>query len=62
MRMMDDRLRGLKMRVPVGGLRIKLIPTDDELAHCRDFGREVGSFLIGRQTARVIDMSELLAS
>ena len=61
-RMMDDRLRGLKMRVPVGGLRIKLIPTDDELAHCRDFGREVGSFLIGRQTARVIDMSELLAS
>jgi flavorubredoxin len=61
-RMMDDRLRGLKMRVPVGGLRIKLIPTDDELAHCRDFGREVGNFLIGRQTARVIDMSELLAS
>ncbi|MBK6974279.1 MAG: FprA family A-type flavoprotein [Candidatus Methylophosphatis roskildensis] len=61
-RMMDDRLRGLKMRVPVGGLRIKLIPTGEELERCREFGREVGGFLVGRQTTRVIDMSELLAS
>ena len=61
-RMMEDRLRGLKMRVPVGGLRIKLIPTEEELERCREFGRDVGNFLAGRQSARVIDMSELLAS
>lgn len=61
-RMMEERLRGRKLRVPVSGLRIKLIPTAAELECCREFGRAVGDVLIGRQSARVIDMSELLAS
>jgi len=61
-RMMEDRMRGLKMRVPVGGLRVKLIPCEKELTACHDFGRDVGQFLVGQQAGRVIDMSELLAS
>lgn len=61
-RMVEDRLRGLKMRVPVGGLRIKLVPSEAELNDCRAFGREVGSFLVGKPVERVIDMSELLSS
>ncbi len=52
-------MRGLKMRVPVAGLRIKLIPTEDELAQCRDFGRQIAEALIGRQEARVRDLADL---
>lgn len=57
--MVEDRLRGLKMRVPVKGMRIKLIPTDEELDECRDFGSAVGRALIGAQEKRVMDMTQL---
>ena len=39
--MVEDRMRGLKMRVPVTGLRVKLIPTADELGESRAFGRSL---------------------
>ena len=58
-RMIEDRMRGLKMRVPVAGLRVKLIPTDEELAECVAFGREIAEALVGRQEARVIDFADL---
>lgn len=58
--MLEDRLRGLKLRVPVAGVRVKLIPTDEELARCQAFGRQLGEHLTGRAARRVIDMSELL--
>lgn len=63
-RMIEDRLRGLKLRVPVAGLRIKLIPTEDELADCRAFGRAIATAILPiEQTAgepnRVIDMADL---
>lgn len=61
-RMVDERLRGLKMRVPVAGLRVKLIPSAGEIDECVGFGRDVGNFVLGKQPERVIDMSELLAS
>ena len=57
--MLEDRLRGLKLRVPVTGVRVKLIPTEEELARCREFGRQLAEHLTGRATRRVIDMSEL---
>ena len=60
--MLEDRLRGLKLRVPVSGVRVKLIPTDEELARCRDFGRKLAEHLTGRAARKVIDMSELLAA
>ncbi|MEY3220181.1 MAG: hypothetical protein RIT27_1538 [Pseudomonadota bacterium] len=61
-RMVSDRLRGLKLRVPLEGLRIKLIPTDDELQECEGFGQKLGELLT--QTGafserREIDLSEL---
>jgi len=46
-RMVEERLRGLKMTVPVEGLRIKLIPTDEELEQCRAFGAAIGRALTG---------------
>ena len=64
--MIEDRLRGLKMRVPVGGLRVKLTPTEDELDQCRDFGRRIAEAMTGvvSETARagtggVIDFADL---
>ncbi|WP_058558150.1 FprA family A-type flavoprotein [Thiohalocapsa sp. ML1] len=45
--MIEDRLRGLKLRVPVAGLRLKLIPTDDELADCHAFGRALAEAVTG---------------
>jgi len=58
-RMIEDRMRGLKMRLPVAGLRIKLIPTEEELDACRDFGRRLSAALIGGEQGRVIDFAEL---
>jgi NADH oxidase (H2O-forming) len=58
--MIEDRLRGLKLRVPLKGPRIKLIPTDDELEVCRRFGRDLSLHLTGRQeTRQVIDLADL---
>ena len=57
--MLEDRLRGLKLRVPVSGVRVKLIPTEEELDKCRQFGRQLAEHLTGRNVRRVIDMSEL---
>lgn len=59
-RMIEDRLRGLKLRVPVEGLRVKLIPTLEEIEACRQFGHDLAVELVGRRPARVIDMTDLL--
>jgi flavorubredoxin len=58
-KMVEDRLRGLKLRVPIAGIRIKLIPTDEEICQCREFGHELARELLGLRTAKVIDMADL---
>ena len=45
-RMIEDRLRGIKFDVPVDGLRVKLVPTDDELGRCHEFGRQLATRLV----------------
>lgn len=61
-RMLEDRMRGLKMRLPLEGVRIKLIPSSDELDQCRRYGQEAGENLMGINAPRVLDMADLLAS
>lgn len=61
-RMVEDRMRGLKMRVPLDGLRIKLIPSATELEECRQYGKQIGEHLVGTNAPRVVDMADLLAS
>ena len=57
-RMIEDRMRGLKMRIPVSGLRVKLIPTNEELDACRDFGRNLSDALAGEKTeGGIIDLA-----
>jgi flavorubredoxin len=59
-RMIEDRMRGLKMQIPKEGLRVKLIPTGEELEECRAYGRSVAAVLSGsRDEKRVIDFAEL---
>lgn len=58
-RLVEDRLRGLKLRVPIPGLRVKLIPTDDEILECRAFGLELAQELMGLREARVINFADL---
>lgn len=57
--MIEDRLRGLKFRVPVKGIRAKLAPSDQEILHCRELGRELALHLTGRNPSTVIDMAAL---
>ena len=57
--MIEDRLRGLKLRVPVKGVRAKLTPSGEELAQCRDLGQQLALHLTGRNQAKVIDMAAL---
>jgi len=56
-RMMEDRMRGLKMELPVPGLKLKLIPSDEELEGCRCFGRKVAEAL-SEESDLVIDMQK----
>jgi flavorubredoxin len=57
--MVEDRLRGLKLRVPVKGVRARLIPVGEELDECRALGRELALHLTGRVENRIIDMASL---
>lgn len=58
-RMVEERLRSLKMRVPLEGLRVKLIPTEEELSACREFGLAIGKELTGEAEHRIVEMAEL---
>ncbi len=50
-KLLEERLRGLKLKLPVKGIRAKLIPTDSELSECQQFGRELGTHLRGEAPA-----------
>ena len=57
--LIEDRLRGLKLRLPVDGLRIKLVPAADELEDCRNLGESLARHLTGQVEHREIDMASL---
>jgi len=58
-KMVEDRLRGLKLRVPIPGIRIKLIPTEEEIQICREFGHEMAKDLLGLRQPKIFDMADL---
>jgi len=58
--LIEDRLRGLKLRIPVKGCKIKLIPTDAELEQCRSLGYELALHLTGQTEQRLITLNELI--
>ena len=58
-RLIEDRLRGLKLRVPVEGLRIKLVPDATELMQCRNLGEQLARHLTGQVEHREISLAAL---
>ena len=58
--MVEDRLRGLKLRVPVRGVKAKLIPNEAELAQCWMLGHQLAEHLTGRNARRILSMEELM--
>ncbi len=46
--MLHERMRGLKFRLPEAPLKVKLIPTDEELISCSAFGREIAEITMGK--------------
>ncbi len=46
--MLHDRMRWLKFRLPVKPIKIKLIPTEEELDDCFEFGKEVAEITMGK--------------
>ncbi|MBF0470152.1 MAG: FprA family A-type flavoprotein, partial [Gammaproteobacteria bacterium] len=59
-KMIEDRLRGLKMKIPKGGVRVKLIPTEEELEMCREFGRQFAAVLVGASPeGEAVDLADL---
>ena len=58
--MIEDRMRGLKMRVPFSGVRVKLIPDEQELIECRAYGRNIATTLVGKPIQKqVLDLADL---
>ena len=53
-------MQGLKLRVPVPGIKARLAPTDEEFAACRELGRQTALHLLGRAETRAIDMASLV--
>ena len=43
--MIEDRLKGLNLKVPEPGLRYILVPTSEELESCREFGAKIAESL-----------------
>ena len=44
-KMLTERMKGLKLRVPMDPLRIKLVPTDEDLATCHEYGKALAEEL-----------------
>lgn len=59
--MIEDRLRGLKLRVPVKGVRARLTPSAAELAQCWMLGHQLAQHLTGRVERRTLTLEELNA-
>lgn len=59
--LIEDRLRGLKLRVPVKGVRARLTPAEADLEQCRQFGRELAAHLCGQPARRTLTLEELNA-
>jgi len=44
-KMLAERMRGLRFRVPEDPLRVQLVPSDEDLAACEDYGRRLAEAL-----------------
>ncbi len=45
-KLVEERLKGLKYTLPVAGLTYRFKPTDKDIHECREFGEQVGKVLV----------------
>jgi NADH oxidase (H2O-forming) len=48
-KLLDDRLNAKKFKVPFEGLQAVLVPGDEELLACREFGKNIGIEILNNQ-------------
>lgn len=53
--MLQARIKGLKFRVPLQPLRLKLIPTEEELKYCYRYGVEIAELANGKFVEMTLD-------
>lgn len=58
-RLIEARLQGLKMRLPEPGLRVRMHPSEADLAEAHAFGQRLAAHLTGRAESREVDFAEL---
>jgi NADH oxidase (H2O-forming) len=57
--MIEDRLRGLKLRVPMPGIRSRLVPDPAAIADCHKFGHDLALHLVGLPPPRTLTLEDL---
>jgi flavorubredoxin len=44
-KMINERMKGLKFNVPLDPLRVQLMPTNEDLTECMEFGKNIAALL-----------------
>ena len=50
-KLVEERLKGLRFKLPVPGLTLRFTPSEDNLGECRDFARQLAAQIIGPEAA-----------
>ena len=46
-KLVEERLKGLRFKIPVPGLTLRFSPTDENLVECREFAGQLASHVVG---------------
>jgi len=46
-KLLEERLRGLRFKLPVPGLTLRFAPTEENLQECRDFAAQLATHVVG---------------
>jgi len=50
-KLVEERLRGLRFKLPVPGLTLRFTPTEDNLRECHEFASQLAAQVVGPETA-----------
>jgi flavorubredoxin len=50
-KLIEDRLKGLRFKLPVPGLTLRFSPTEENLEECREFARQFAAQVVGPEAA-----------
>jgi flavorubredoxin len=50
-KLVEERLRGLRFKLPVPALTLRFTPTEDNLRECREFAAQLAAKVVGQEAA-----------